>query len=173
MCVWVKTSAGQGSFYRSQHELIFVYKVGDAPHRNAVELGRHGRSRSNVWTYAGANAFKASGREELSWHPTVKPLAMVADALRDCSLKGEIVLDTFLGSGTTLMAAEKVGRICRGLDYEPKYIDVAIKRWQAYTKLEAIHAETGKTFAETAEARKVDVDPLSLDETVPVVGGPA
>jgi DNA modification methylase len=164
VCVWVKTSAGLGSFYRSQHEFVYVFKVGDAPHRNGVELGRHGRSRSNVWTYAGVNAFKAGGREELAWHPTVKPLAMVADALRDCSLRGEIVLDTFLGSGTTLMAAEKVGRVCRGLDYEPKYVDVAIKRWQAFTKLEAIHAVTGKTFAETAEAQNLERASNILDQ---------
>ena len=138
---------------RSQHELVYVYKVGDEPHRNGVELGRHGRSRSNVWNYPGASSFKAGGREELVWHPTVKPVAMVADAMRDCSVKGEIVLDTFLGSGTTLIAAERVGRKCRGLEYEPKYIDVAIKRWQALTKLEAICAATGKTFDEIAAER--------------------
>lgn len=106
-----------------------------------------------MWNYPGANAFKAAGREELVWHPTVKPLAMVADAMRDCTVKGDIVLDAFLGSGTTLMAAERIGRHCRGLEFEPKYIDVAILRWQSWTKLEAICAATGKTFGEIAAER--------------------
>lgn len=153
VCVWAKTNPGQGSLYRSQHVLIFVFKVGDAPHRNGVVLGRHGRSRSNVWSYSGASAFKAGGRAELAWHPTVKPVAMVADAMRDCTVMGDIVLDSFLGSGTTLMAAERVGRVCRGLEYEPKYVDVAIRRWQAWTKLEAICATTGRSFDEIAAER--------------------
>ena len=153
LCVWEKSNPGLGSLYRSQHELVFVFKVGDEPHRNAVELGRHGRNRSNIWKYPGANSFKAGGREELAWHPTVKPVALVADAMRDCTVKGEIVLDTFLGSGTTLIAAERSGRRCRGLEFEPKYVDVAIRRWQAWTKLEAVCATTGKTFDEIAAER--------------------
>jgi DNA modification methylase len=152
VCIWVKSNPGLGSLYR-QNECVFVFKVGEKPHRNGVELGRHGRNRSNVWNYQGANAFKTGGREELSWHPTVKPVALVADAMRDCTVKGEIVLDAFLGSGTTLMAAERTGRRCRGLEYEPKYVDVAIKRWLAWTKSEAVCATTGKTFDEIAAER--------------------
>jgi DNA modification methylase len=130
-----------------------------------VELGRHGRSRSNLWSYSGANSFKAGGLEELAWHPTVKPVAMVADAMRDCTMKGEVVLDTFLGSGTTLVAAERIGRVCRGLEYEPKYVDVAIQRWQAWTKLEAICATTGKTFDELAAERSVSTDADGAERT--------
>lgn len=152
LCVWDKGRPGQGSLYRSEHELVLVYKVGTAAHRNGVELGRHGRNRSNIWRYKGAGAFKAGGLEELSWHPTVTPIAMVADALRDCSIKGEIVLDTFLGSGTTLMAAERIGRVCRAIEYEPKYVDVAIQRWQRFTKLEAVCAASGMTYAERVES---------------------
>jgi DNA modification methylase len=165
LCVWAKTSPGQGSLYRSQHELISVFKVGEAPHRNGVELGRHGRSRSNLWSYSGANSFKAGGLEELAWHPTVKPVAMVADAMRDCTMKGEIVLDTFLGSGTTLIAAERIGRVCRGVEYEPKYVDVAIQRWQAWTKLEAICAATGKTFDELAAERSASTGSDGAEQT--------
>ncbi len=120
LVVWNKTSPGQGSFYRSQHELIFVFKVGEADHRNTFGLGAHGRTRSNVWTYPGLNSFRAGRSDELSMHPTVKPVALVADALRDCSIKGDLVLDVFLGSGTTLLAAEKIGRICYGLEYRPR-----------------------------------------------------
>jgi DNA modification methylase len=153
VCVWAKTCPGLGSLYRSQHEMVFVHKVGEASHRNGVELGRHGRNRSNVWNYPGASPFKKNGREELSWHPTVKPVALVADAMRDCTIKGEIVLDTFLGSGSTLMAAERIGRLCRGVEYEPKYVDVAIQRWQAWTKRDAVCAATGATFDEIAAQR--------------------
>ena len=110
LVVWVKSNAGQGSFYRSQHELIGVFRVGEAPHLNNVELGRHGRSRSNVWRYAGVNSFRAGRMDELRAHPTVKPVALVADAMKDCTRRRDIVLDTFCGSGTTLMAAERVGR---------------------------------------------------------------
>src|SRR6516164_2365137 len=102
ICVWVKTTPGQGSFYRSQHELVFVYKQGQAPHLNTFELGQHGRSRSNVWTYPGVNTFRAGQMDELKMHPTVKPVALVADAMRDCSRRGSIVLDVFAGSGTTI-----------------------------------------------------------------------
>ena len=110
LAVWVKSNAGQGSFYRSQHELIGVFRVGEAPHLNNIELGRHGRSRSNVWHYAGVNSFRAGRMDELSVHPTVKPVALVADAMKDCTRRQDIVLDTFCGSGTTLLAAERVGR---------------------------------------------------------------
>ena len=154
--VWNKTNAGQGSFYRSQHEFILVLKVGDAPHCNGVELGKHGRNRSNVWTYPGANTFRKGRMDDLAAHPTVKPVALVADAIKDCTLPGETVLDTFLGSGTTLLAAEKVGRRCLGLEIEPKFVDVGIRRWQTFTGLDAICAVTGRTFAEIEEASITD-----------------
>ena len=151
--VWAKTNAGQGSFYRSQHEFIFVFKNGDGPHQNNIELGRHGRNRSNVWTYAGVNTFRAGRLDELTVHPTVKPVALVADAMRDCSRRGEIVLDPFMGSGTTILAAEKVGRRAYGLEIDPLYVDVAVKRWQDFTKRDAILKATGQTFDEVAAER--------------------
>jgi DNA modification methylase len=148
LVAWVKSNAGQGSFYRSQHELIAVFRVGEDHHLNNIELGRHGRSRSNVWRYAGVNSFRAGRMDELSAHPTSKPVALVADAMKDCTRRREIVLDTFSGSGTTLMAAERVGRRAYCLDLEPRYIDVGIRRWQAFTRRDAIHSETGCTFCE-------------------------
>ena len=153
LIVWVKTNAGQGTFYRSQHELLLVFKNGDAPHTNNFELGQHGRSRSNVWTYAGVNTFRAGRLEDLSAHPTVKPVALVADAMRDCSRRGEIVLDPFLGSGTTILAAERVGRRGYGLDLDPLYVDATVRRWQAFTKRDAILADTSTTFDEVTDAR--------------------
>jgi DNA modification methylase len=151
--VWAKTNAGQGSFYRSQHEFIFVFKNGDGPHQNNIELGRHGRNRSNLWTYAGVNTFRAGRLDELAVHPTVKPVALVADAIRDCSRRGEIVLDPFMGSGTTILAAEKVGRRAYGMEIDPLYVDVAVKRWQDFTKRDAILKATGQTFDEVAAER--------------------
>jgi DNA modification methylase len=151
--VWAKTNAGQGSFYRSQHEFVCVYKSGDAPHINNIELGRHGRNRSNVWTYPGVNTFRAGRLDDLAMHPTVKPVALIADAMRDCSRRGDIVLDLFMGSGTTIMAAERVGRRAYGLEIDPCYVDVALRRWQTYTKRDAILRGTGQTFDETAAAR--------------------
>ncbi len=133
MCVWNKSNAGMGSLYRSKHELVLVYRVGAAPHFNAVELGRHGRNRTNVWDYTSVNAMAGRRREDLELHPTVKPTAMVADALQDVTRRGELVLDAFLGSGTTLIAAERTGRRCRGLEIDPAYIDVAMDRWVAMT----------------------------------------
>ena len=153
LVVWDKNNAGQGSFYRSQHELIGVFRVGDAKHLNNVELGRHGRSRSNVWHYAGVNTFKTGRMDELGAHPTVKPAAMVADALKDCTGRGDIVLDTFSGASTIIVAAEKVGRHARALEFEPKYVDVGIRRWEAFARRDAIHAETGQTFEEVARDR--------------------
>jgi DNA modification methylase len=154
LVVWAKTNPGQGSFYRSQHELIGVFRVGAEPHQNNVELGRHGRNRSNVWTYAGVNSFGAGRDEALAMHPTVKPVALVADALRDCTSKGDLVLDPFLGSGTTVIAAEKIGRRCFGLEYEPAFVDVAVRRWQAYTKADAILEGDGRSFDEIAQERE-------------------
>ena len=159
LVVWNKTNSGQGSFYRSQHELIAVFRVGDSPHQNNVELGRHGRNRSNVWAYPGVNSFGAGRDELLAMHPTAKPVALVADAMRDCTSKGDVVLDPFLGSGTTVMAAEKIGRRCFGLEYEPAFVDVAIQRWQAYTSADAILEGDGRTFDEIA------VERLSTSET--------
>ena len=117
----MKTNAGQGSFYRSQHEFVFVYKSGAASHINNIELGEYGRNRSNVWTYPGVNTFRAGRLDDLAMHPTVKPVALVADAMRDCSRRGDIVLDPFMGSGTTIMAAERAGRRAYGLEIDPLY----------------------------------------------------
>jgi DNA modification methylase len=133
VCVWNKSNAGMGSLYRSKHELVFVFRVGDMPHFNAVELGKHGRNRTNVWDYASVNSFKGSRRDDLGLHPTVKPSALVADAIQDVTRRGDLVLDLFLGSGTTLVAAERVGRRFRGLDIDPAYVDVAIDRWTGMT----------------------------------------
>jgi DNA modification methylase len=154
--VWVKSNAGQGSFYRSQHELIGIFRVGHACHLNNVQLGRHGRSRSNVWHYAGANAFGPQGVARLQAHPTPKPVLMVADAIKDCTRRGDIVLDTFSGSGTTIMAAERVGRRGYALEIEPRYVDMAVRRWQAFTRKDAILVATGRTFDEMAIERLPD-----------------
>jgi DNA modification methylase len=151
--VWNKTNAGQGSFYRSQHELIFVFKSGDAPNLNNVELGRHGRNRSNVWTYPGVNTFRAGRMTDLATHPTVKPVQLVADAIKDCSRRGDIVLDPFIGSGTTILAAERVGRRCCGLELDPIYVDAAVRRWQKFTKRDAVLEVSGQTFDEVAAER--------------------
>jgi DNA modification methylase len=153
LCVWNKTNAGMGTFYRSKHELVFVFKVGSAPHINNFGLGERGRYRSNVWDYAGVNTFRRGRIEELSAHPTVKPLALVVDALKDCSKRRGIVLDPFLGSGTTLLAAEKTRRRGRGIELDPHYVDAAIRRWQALTGQKAVHVESGRCFDE-CEARQ-------------------
>ena len=136
ICVWNKSNAGMGSLYRSKHEMVFVYRVGNAPHTNAVELGKHGRNRTNVWDYASVNSMRGSRREDLALHPTVKPVAMVADAVCDVTRQGELVLDIFLGSGTSLIAAERVGRRLRGLDIDPAYVDLAMQRWSDFTSKE-------------------------------------
>jgi DNA modification methylase len=136
LCIWNKSNAGMGSLYRSKHELVFVYRVGTASHLNMVELGKHGRNRTNVWDYASVNSMRGSRREDLALHPTVKPTGLVADAIQDVTRRGDLVLDLFVGSGTTLMAAERTGRCFRGLDIDPAYVDVAIERWSARTGLE-------------------------------------
>jgi DNA modification methylase len=159
LAVWVKSNAGQGSFYRSQHELIGIFRVGDAPHLNNVELGRHGRSRSNVWHYAGVNTFRAGRLEELQSHPTVKPVALVSDAMKDCTRRGDIVVDTFSGSGTTVLAAERVGRRAFALEIEPRFVDVAIRRWQSFTRKDAIHLESGQSFDDLTVDLGGAVDP--------------
>ena len=152
LCVWNKSNAGMGSLYRSKHELVFVYRVGNAPHFNAVELGRHGRNRTNVWDYASVNSMAGSRREDLALHPTVKPTALVADAIQDVTRRGELVLDIFLGSGTTLIAAERTGRRFRGLDIDPAYVDVAIERWAAMTGKEPRRIDTGGRMSKPTQA---------------------
>jgi DNA modification methylase len=153
LCVWVKDNAGMGSLYRSQHELVLVFKTRGGAHRNNVQLGQFGRNRSNVWHYPGANSFARCGAEGnlLALHPTVKPVAMVADALLDCSARGGIVLDAFLGSGTTLIAAERTGRCCRALELDPAYVDTAIRRWQVLTGEKARQAASGRYFDDIAD----------------------
>jgi DNA modification methylase len=142
-----------GSLYRSKHELILVLKNGTAAHINNVELGRFGRNRTNVWNYPGANSLREGRRDELAMHPTVKPVAMVADAILDCSKRGGIVLDSFGGSGTTLIAAEKTGRRAYVMELDPVYIDTTINRFEKLTGKQAIHSMTALTFAEMRRER--------------------
>ena len=144
LCIWNKSNAGMGSLYRSKHELVFVYRVGATPHLNNVELGRHGRNRTNVWDYASVNSMKGSRREDLALHPTVKPTGLVADAIQDVTRRGDLVLDLFLGSGTTLIAAERTGRRFRGVEYDPAYVDVAIARWSDRTGIAAVRERLNK-----------------------------
>lgn len=151
LCCWVKPNAGMGSFYRSRHELVPVFRKGKKQHRNNIELGRHGRNRSNVWEYPGATTFTGRSTDEgsiLAMHPTVKPVNMIADAIMDSTARNELVADPFLGSGSTLLAAERVGRCLYGIELDPLYVDVAIRRWQNQTGRDAIHLRTGKTFNE-------------------------
>jgi DNA modification methylase len=169
ICVWAKNNGGMGSLYRSQHEFVFVFKSGTAPHINNVELGKHGRYRTNVWSYAGVNSF-GSDRSDLGLHPTVKPVAMVADAIRDCSHRKGIVLDAFVGSGTTLIAAEKTGRRGYGIEIDPAYCDVAIRRLRAVCGLEALLEGTGQSFAEVEAGR---ITRESLQDVLPRRFSPA
>ena len=153
LCVWNKTNGGMGTFYRSKHELVFVWKVGTAPHTNSFGLGDTGRYRTNVWDYAGISSISSSRATDLAMHPTVKPIALVADAIRDCSKRGDIVLDAFGGSGSTLIAAEMCGRAARLIEYEPGYCDVIVERWQRLTGKQATLAATGQVFDEVRDAR--------------------
>lgn len=151
LCVWAKSTGGMGTFYRSQHELIFVFKSGTGKHQNHFELGQHGRYRSNIWNYSSVMHLKdedgdKGGREALGLHPTIKPVKMIEDALKDCSRRGEIVLDAFLGSGSTLIAAEKTQRVCYGIELSPRYVDVAITRWQEWTGRDAMHSDSGISY---------------------------
>lgn len=150
LCVWAKDKGGMGSFYRSQHELVFVYRNGGRSHRNNVQLGKFGRNRTNVWTYPGANTLSRQGDDGnlLALHPTVKPVSLVSDALLDCSAPGNLVLDSFLGSGSTLIAAEHSGRICYGLEIDPLYVDTVVRRWQMETGFNAVHSVSRKSFGE-------------------------
>ena len=164
LCIWAKTNGGMGSLYRSQHELVFVFKAGTAPHINNVELGRHGRYRTNLWSYAGANAFSATRDDDLAMHPTVKPVALVADAILDCSHRKGIVLDAFAGSGTTLVAAHKTGRRGFGVELDALYYNVILKRLAKVTKLEPVLAATEQTFAEVAAERTAEAAPEAVEE---------
>jgi DNA modification methylase len=172
LCVWTKDNAGMGSLYLSQHELVLVFKNGSAAHVNNVQLGRFGRYRSNVWPYAGANSFARTTDEGnlLALHPTVKPVAMIVDAMYDCSRRGDSVLDPFLGSGSTLIAAERSGRRCYGIELDPLYVDTAIRRWQKLTGLPATHADFGHPFdrcaAEAGRESGAPTVPDSPDEGV-------
>jgi DNA modification methylase len=154
LCVWNKDNGGMGSLYRSKHELVLVFKVGKGPHINNVELGRHGRNRTNVWNYPGVNTFRTGRLDELAMHPTVKPVALVADAIKDASRRSDVILDPFAGSGTTIIAAEKTGRQAHALEIDPKYVDVIIRRWQALTGKEAVLEATTTSFEDTLEHRQ-------------------
>ena len=151
LIVWAKTNAGMGSLYRSQHELILVFKKGSAQHQNNVELGRNGRYRTNVWRYAGANSFGAERDESLAMHPTVKPVQMLADAILDVTRRGDTVFDGFLGSGSTLMACEQTSRVCYGMEIDPAYIQVIIRRWEKATGKEAVRESDGLTFQQALD----------------------
>ena len=180
LIVWNKGHGGLGGLYRSAHELILLFKKGDAHSRNNVELGKHGRDRSNVWTYPAANQRGSSANKQAGNHPTPKPTELVADALLDVTAKGEIVLDPFAGSGTTIISAEKTGRSARVMELDPLYVDLIIERFQDYTGTEVIHVPTGKTFAQIAEERRAEAVPVAsagddATEAVPTVpnAGPA
>jgi len=151
LCVWTKSNAGMGMFYRCQHELIFVFKYGDAPHQNNFKLGQHARVRSNVWAYREVNVFGQDREGPLGLHQTLKPVLMIADALKDVSRRGDLVLDPFLGSGSTLIAAEETGRTCIGVELDPSYVEVAIRRWERRTGKDAVHVKSDETFAERRE----------------------
>ncbi|MEW2911461.1 DNA methyltransferase [Leisingera sp. JC11] len=152
LCVWNKTNGGMGSLYRSKHELICIFKKPGAAHINNVELGKHGRNRTNVWDYAGVNSFGKTRDADLADHPTVKPTALVADAIMDITHRGDTVLDAFGGSGATLLAAEKTGRKARLIELDPLYVDVSIRRWQEMTGLKAVHAASEEAFDKRAAA---------------------
>jgi DNA modification methylase len=154
LCVWNKNNGGMGSFYRSKHELVLVFKAGEGAHTNTVELGRHGRYRTNVWDYAGVNTFRRGRLDDLAMHPTVKPVALIADAIKDASRRSDLVLDPFCGSGSTIVAAEKTGRRARALEIDPQYIDVAVRRWQQFTGKRANLEASGASFEDVAEQRK-------------------
>ena len=162
LVVWKKSNGGMGTFYRSQHELVFVYKVGTAPHTNTFGLGDTGRYRTNVWDYPGVNSFGAN-QKDLALHPTVKPVALVADAIKDVTKRGEIVLDGFGGSGTTLLAAERTGRIARLIELDPLYCDVICRRYEAITGQPARLDGTNQVFGNVAIDRAAEFAPQSVE----------
>jgi DNA modification methylase len=153
VCVWIKSNAGMGSFYRSRHEMVFVWRNGKAPHLNNIQLGRFGRHRSNTWFYPGVNSFARKGAENaLLWHPTSKPVALVSDAICDCTKRGDIILDPFIGGGTTILAAERTGRRGFGMEMDGLYIDTTIARWEKMTNQQARNTN-GLTFAQVRSQR--------------------
>jgi DNA modification methylase len=160
LIVWVKTNGGMGSLYRSQHELLPLFKKGSAPHVNNVELGKRGRWRSNVWTYPGASSLGSDAQRGLKDHPTVKPTALLEDALLDLTNRGDIVIDPFLGSGSTLIASEKIGRVCRGVELDPLYVDVIVRRYEAASGAPAVLIETGEAFNVLAARRAEQSAPI-------------
>jgi len=161
LCVWAKTNGGMGSLYRSRHELVFVFKKAGAPHINNIELGKHGRYRTNVWDYAGINTFRKDRDAELALHPTVKPTALVADAILDATHRGDVILDMFAGSGTTILAADRTGRRAACIELDPIYCDVAISRWQKRTNKAARLAGSSESFNALMAAR---LSPLNQAE---------
>ena len=164
LCVWAKTSAGMGTFYRSQHELVFVFKKPGAKHVNNFELGQHGRSRSNIWSFPGLSSFGAGRDEQLALHPTVKPVAMLVEAIKDVSHRGDIVLDVFGGSGSTLIAAHKAGRRARIMELDPRYVDTICRRFEKFTGIAPVLESTGQTFAEVEAERRAPPAPEALQE---------
>ena len=170
LCVWAKTNAGMGTFYRSQHEMVLAVKKGNAPHINNFELGKKGRSRSNLWTYRGMNVLGQERDEMLKLHPTVKPVALVADAIKDVSHRNAIVLDPFLGSGTTLIAAENTGRRCYGVECDPLYVDLIIRRWEVHTGGTALVAGTGETFEQRETVARDEAGEPGLEPAAPLDG---
>jgi len=158
LCVWNKTNGGMGSLYRSKHELVFVYKNGKAPHINNIELGRYGRYRTNIWDYAGANSFHTHRDEDLAMHPTVKPTALIADAILDCSKRDGLILDPFGGSGSTLIAAEKTGRAAQLIEIDAHYADIIIRRYQVLKNADAVLAASNETFDQTSKARLASIE---------------
>lgn len=153
LVVWNKSNGGMGAFYRSKHELVFVFKKGTVPHTNSFGLGENGRYRTNVWDYAGISSISASRGDELAMHATVKPVAMIADAIKDCSRRGEVIFDCFGGSGSTLIAAEKTGRRARLIEYDPLYCDTIIRRWEQHSGKHAVCSESGATFEDVSQQR--------------------
>ena len=151
--------------YRSQHELVFVFKKGKAPHINNIQLGQYGRYRTNVWHHPGVNAFGAERDEALAVHPTVKPTQLIADVILDASNRHDIILDGFLGSGTTILAAERTGRIGHGLEIDPKYVDVALKRWMTLTGNTPKLEESGMTYQEVAQTRGIKLEASAVEDT--------
>jgi len=169
ICIWNKLSGGMGSFYRSQHEFVLIFKAGRAAHVNNLRLGSTGRNRSNVWDHPGANtgggALEDAGRgAALALHPTIKPVRLLAEAILDATRPGDLVLDPFLGVGSTLMAAERTGRVCRGIELEPRYADAALRRWQAYTGEEPVHVATGLPYSEYAASLRDQPQPSAHTE---------
>jgi DNA modification methylase len=153
LIVWAKHNAGMGSLYRSQHELLPLFKKEHVSHVNNVELGKNGRWRTNVWSYPGASSIRSDSREGLEHHPTVKPTALLVDAMLDLTNRGEIILDPFVGSGSSLIAAQSVGRRCFGVELDPGYVDICVKRYEKIYEQPAILEATGETYGEL-EARR-------------------